>query len=79
MYVDQCDISGNTADRGAALYLYDLDDLKVSQTIFRNNSGVYNMLFRIYYRMLLTYLSYTFVCSIERRRGMVPLRCSISI
>ena len=39
LYVSQCDISSNTADRGAALYLYDLDDLKIAQSIFRNNSG----------------------------------------
>lgn len=42
MYVDQCDISGNTADKGAALYLYALDELNVSRTIFKNNSGTYS-------------------------------------
>ena len=39
MYVHQCDISRNIADRGAAMYLYDLDDLVITQSLFRNNSG----------------------------------------
>lgn len=39
MYVDMSDVSNNIADRGAAMFLYALDLLKVSRTTFRNNSG----------------------------------------
>jgi len=61
MYVNQCDISGNTADRGAALYLYDLDDLIVTQSIFRNNSGTCHT---IYLLIIISYDSnYTFAAS----------------
>lgn len=39
MVVDRCEISDNMAGDGAAFYLYDIDELAVSNSMVRNNSA----------------------------------------
>jgi len=39
VYVTASEISNNTAERGAAFFLYELNEVFVSQTIIRNNTG----------------------------------------
>jgi predicted outer membrane repeat protein len=39
MVVDRCEISDNVAGDGAAFYLYDIDEVAVSNSIVRNNSA----------------------------------------
>ena len=39
MTVDRCDVSDNMAGDGAGFYLYDIDEVRVSNTMVRNNSA----------------------------------------
>lgn len=71
MYIDMSDVSNNVADRGAAMFLYALDLLKVSRTTFRNNSGTLGSNVEKSTMLSIAHEKYFTLCSFKRWSDLV--------